>query len=96
MRPAAGLSPTVADPTSTTAGSCLVVVGGYSMPLPPGGSRWWPTSVLGVLADDSSMGMWSVAASSFVDDEVDPCFYSDYLVLEEAARSCALSCHRVT
>jgi hypothetical protein len=46
-RLAAGVTPMAADPTSTVAWPCLVVVGGSSTPLPPGGSRWWPTSVLG-------------------------------------------------
>jgi hypothetical protein len=68
MRPAAGVSPTAADRASTAAWSCLVVVGGSSAPLPPGGSQRWPTSVLGVAAEDSSTSLWSVAASSSTDE----------------------------
>jgi hypothetical protein len=55
-----------ADPASMAAWSCLVVAGGSSAPLPPGGSR----SVLGKAADVSSVGLWSLAASSS-SDEVD-------------------------
>jgi hypothetical protein len=58
----------VVDPTSMAAWSCLVVVGESSVPLPPAVSWWWPTSVLGVVADNSSAGLWLVAASSSADE----------------------------
>jgi hypothetical protein len=32
-----GVTPTAADPASSVARSCLVVAGGSSTPLPPGG-----------------------------------------------------------
>jgi hypothetical protein len=47
MRPTAGVSPTAVDPASTAMWSCLVIFSRFSAPLPPGDSRWWPTSVLG-------------------------------------------------
>jgi hypothetical protein len=43
--------------------SCFVVAGASSMPYLPG-LMLWPTLVLGEAANDSSMGLWSVAASS--------------------------------
>jgi hypothetical protein len=64
------VTPTAANPASTAAWSWLVVAGVSFAPLPPGGSRWWTTSVLRVVADDSSMGQWSMAVSSSA-DEVD-------------------------
>jgi hypothetical protein len=66
MRLALGVTPTAADPVSTAARSCLVVVGWSSAPLPPGGSR----SVLGEVVNILSTGLWSMAASSSI-DEVD-------------------------
>jgi hypothetical protein len=38
--PAAGMTPTAMDPASTATRLCLVVAGGSSAPLPPGGSRF--------------------------------------------------------
>jgi hypothetical protein len=40
MQLAAGVTLTATDPVSTVAWSCLVVAGGSSAPLPPGGSQW--------------------------------------------------------
>jgi hypothetical protein len=53
-----GVTLKAVDPASTSAWSCLVVAGGSSAPLLPGGSRWWPTSGLGVATNDSSLGLW--------------------------------------
>jgi hypothetical protein len=55
-----------ADSASTTARSCLVVAGGYLRPSLPAVHAL----VLGEASDDSSMGLWSLAASSSA-DEVD-------------------------
>jgi hypothetical protein len=66
MQLAVGVTPMAADPASMAARSCLVVVGGSSAPLPPGGS----CLVLGEAADVWSAGLWLVEASSSA-DEVD-------------------------
>jgi hypothetical protein len=56
-------------PTLLAARPRSTVVCGRPTQLLPGGSRWCPSSVLGVAAHESSTCMWSVAAST--SDEVD-------------------------